>query len=64
MNLSHARQRFEHYAEICKKFEQKYNMTSEKFMEDFEAGLLGDEEDYFDWHAAIRGLNLWRKRCE
>lgn len=61
---SNARQRFEHYAGICKKFEKKYKMTSAKFIERFEAGMLGDEQDYFDWYAAVRGLNLWRERYE
>ena len=61
---SHAHQRFEHYSAICKKFEKTYNMTSEKFMEQFDAGSLGDEQDYFDWFAAARGLNLWRERYE
>lgn len=61
---SHARQRFEHYSEICKKFENKYDIISEKFIEQFDAGLLGDEQDYFDWYAAARGLNLWRERYE
>jgi hypothetical protein len=61
---SHARQRHEHYLGICKKFEKKYKLTSVKFIEQFDAGLLGDEQDYFDWYAAARGLNLWRERYE
>ena len=61
---SHARQRFEHYSAICKKFEETYGMTSEKFIEQFDAESLGDEQDYFDWHAAARGLNLWNERYE
>jgi len=61
---SNAHQRFEHYAGICKKFEKKYKMTSAKFMEQFEAGKLGDEQEFFDWYAAARGLNLWRERYE
>ena len=61
---SNARQRFEHYAAICKKFEKKYKLTSAKFMEQFDAGKLGDEQELFDWYAAVRGLNLWRERYE
>ncbi len=61
---SNAHQRFEHYASVCKKFEKKYKMTSAKFMEQFEAGKLGDEQEFFDWYAAARGLNLWRERYE
>jgi hypothetical protein len=59
-----ARQRFEHYAGICKTFEKKYKLTSDKFIEQFDAGKLGDEQEFFDWYAAARGLNLWRERYE
>lgn len=61
---SHARQRFEHYSETCKKFEKTYIISSKNFILQFEAGTLGDEQDFFDWYAASRGLNLWRERYE
>ena len=59
-----ARQRLGHYTGICKQFEKKHKMTSAKFMERFEAGKLGDEQEFFDWYAAVRGLMLWRERYE
>jgi hypothetical protein len=52
------------YADICKKFENKYKMISEKFLEQFEAGKIGDEQEFFVWFAAARGLKLWRERDE
>jgi len=61
---THARQRYEHYLGMCKKFEKKYKLTSLKFMEQFDAGNLGDDQEFFDWYAATRGLNLWRERYE
>ena len=61
---TNARQRSEHYAGICKSFEKKHKMTSEKFLERFDAGKLGDEQEFFDWYAAVRGLNLWKERYE
>jgi len=61
---SNARQRYEHYAGICKKFEKKHKMTSAKSTEQFDAGKLSDEQEFFDWYAAARGLNLWRERYE
>jgi hypothetical protein len=61
-SASHAQQRFEHYSGICKKFEKKYKLASAKFVLQFDAGTLGDEQDYFDWYAATRGLSLWRER--
>jgi hypothetical protein len=59
-----ARLRYEHYSGICKAFEKKYKLASAKFMEKFDAGDLGDEQELFDWYAAVRGLNLWRERYE
>jgi hypothetical protein len=59
-----ARQRYEHYSGICKAFEKKHKLTSAKFLERFDAGALGDEQEFFDWYAAVRGLNLWRERYE
>ncbi len=61
---ANARQRFEHYAGICKRFEKKHKLTSVKFVEQFETGTLGDEQEFFDWYAAARGLMLWRERYE
>lgn len=59
-----ARQRFEHYDGLCQQFEKKYKLTSDEFVRQFDAGLLGDDADYFDWYAAKRGLDLWRERYE
>lgn len=56
--------RYKHYSDICKTFEKKHKLTSAKFMEEFDAGTLGDEQEFFDWYAAVRGLNLWRERYE
>lgn len=61
---ANARQRYEHYFGICKKFEKKHKLSSAKFLEQFDAGGLGDEQEFFDWYAAARGLNLWRERYE
>ena len=34
-----------------KRFEEKYNMVSEKFHNRFHRGELGDDEDFFTWDA-------------
>ena len=39
-------------------------MTSVKFLEKFDSGKLGDDQEFFDWYAAAHGLNLWRERYE
>jgi len=50
---------FEH---ACQAFEQQYQMSSEEFLLQFEAGSLGDQAPYFDWYAAKRGLDVWGRR--
>jgi hypothetical protein len=62
--VAQAHQRFDHYAAICQKFEKKYDITSDEFIRQFESGSMGDEQDYFDWYAARRGLDIWRGRYE
>ncbi len=50
------------YANRCRAFEHKFGMTSDEFMQKFEAGTIGDDQDYFDWYAAKSGLDIWRKQ--
>lgn len=59
-----AHQRFEYYANLCLQFEREYGLTSDEFMQKFEAGELGDDQKYFDWYAAKRGLDIWHERRE
>jgi len=47
------------YTGICKRFEKKYGMDSDEFMDKLESGVLDDRDDYFDWFAARRGLEMW-----
>ena len=37
-------------------------MSSDEFMQRFEAGELGDDAVYFDWYAAKRGLDVMRRK--
>ena len=56
--------RCSYFKNTCQGFEETYQMSSDKFMERFEAGELGDAVDYFDWYAAKRGFNLWMRRAQ
>lgn len=49
------------YKKAIKEFEQKYHLTTQTFLKRFEAGKMGDEADYFDWHAFATLLYHWRK---
>ena len=50
------------YTDICKRFEKKYGMDSDKFMDKLESGVLDDRDDYFDWFAAKKGMDIWSRR--
>ncbi len=58
--LAHARRNA--YERACRAFEVQFKITSEQFLLDFEAGKLGDDQEYFDWYAAKRGFDLWDRR--
>jgi hypothetical protein len=59
-----ARQRFEFYADLCAGFEKKFQMSTDEFIQKFDAGNVGDDQDYFDWYAARRGMEIWKSRFE
>ena len=44
------------YDEDIRKFEQLYNCDSEQFLHKFNAGILGDNLDFFEW------FSLWELR--
>jgi hypothetical protein len=48
----------------CNEFEKKYKMDSEIFLNKFDSGELGDDLQWFDWYASIRGKNLWGKKYQ
>ena len=57
-----ARQRFEYYANLCSEFEQRFRMTSNEFVQKFDSGALGDDQEFFNWYAAKRGMDIWLNR--
>jgi len=50
------------YTRVCKRFEKKYNMSSDEFVDKLESDELDDSDDYFDWFAAKKGLDIWERR--
>ena len=60
LNFSYAR--FLKFEDECKEFEEKYKMDSELFLSKFDSGELGDDLQWFDWYASIRGKKLWEKK--
>ncbi len=61
-SLAYARRKA--YERACQEFEIQFNITSEQFLKDFEAGQMGDDLAYFDWYAAKRGFDLWDRRTK
>lgn len=47
--LSRHRLMLEKYEQDLRVFEQRYQMTSESFYFQFEAGEVGDDVDFFEW---------------
>ncbi|HBQ28173.1 hypothetical protein HY02_08125 [Peptococcaceae bacterium SCADC1_2_3] len=36
-------------------FEKEFNMSSNKFIQDFEQGILGDDKAFFEWWGLVQG---------
>ncbi len=47
------------YKKHIKSLEKKYRMTTSAFLEKFEKGDMGDEQDFFDWYAFHKLLSSW-----
>lgn len=52
----------EEYKEKLKEFESKYDKSSQEFYDEFEAGELGDKQDYFEWFAYVEYYRDWKQR--
>jgi hypothetical protein len=57
-----AQRRLAAYMACCTTFEQRYGMSTESFLERFEAGTLGDQPAWFDWYAAAQGKQIWSRK--
>lgn len=42
------------YDESIGGFEQKFGLDSQAFIQQFEAGTLGDDMDYFEWEGLLK----------
>ena len=57
-----AQRRLATYVVRCATFEQRYGMSTETFLEQFEAGTLGDQAEWSDWYAAAQGKEIWSRK--
>jgi len=58
-----ARLRYEQFTKECLAFEQQFQITTEQFLTQYEAGELGDAEEYIDWFASARGRQVWQQKA-
>lgn len=47
------REKLDHLDHLLCQFEARYQMGSEEFQRQFEAGQLGDDMDFFEWSGLI-----------
>ncbi|MGB9929367.1 MAG: hypothetical protein ACPK85_13355 [Methanosarcina sp.] len=58
----YAHYKINRYSMICDEFEDKYDLISTEFIKKFETGEFMDDEKYYEWYAAKKGLDHWKKR--
>lgn len=61
-HLEFAQRRFSAYQLHCSDFEQRHGMSTKEFLERFEVGILGDQQEWFDWYAAAQGKKIWSRK--
>ncbi len=47
--------------EKIRPLESRYGWTTEEFLEKFEKGEAGDEQDYFLWYALAEAIEDWKR---
>ncbi|MBN1932952.1 MAG: hypothetical protein JW786_15215 [Desulfobacterales bacterium] len=60
--ISKYRSNIDQIRQELKKFESKYQMSSEVFFDKFESGKLGDEGDFFEWAGLYENVVLYSQR--
>jgi hypothetical protein len=50
--------------ERCRTFEKRYGWSTEEFLRKFNAGEIGDDQDYFLWYALAQAKQDWQTTRE
>jgi len=56
--------RLEKFRGRLEEFEEEHGMDSEEFLEKFESGELGDDEEWFDWKFAFEAVQRLEDKKE
>lgn len=59
-----AKYKVQRYSMICDEFEDHYDFISTEVIKKFEAGEFIDDDKLFDWYAAKKGLDHWKKKLK
>lgn len=59
-----AKYKVQRYSMICDEFEDQYDLISTELIKKFEAGEFIDDDKLFDWYAAKKGLDHWKKKLK
>jgi predicted transcriptional regulator len=54
----------DYYLKQCRAFEEQYGMDSDTFLAAFDAGQLGDDEDFFAWYSMKQIYDSWERRVQ
>ncbi|WP_410509244.1 hypothetical protein RSJ42_03015 [Methanosarcina hadiensis] len=57
-----AKYKVQRYSMICDEYEDQYDLISTELLQKIEAGELLDDDNFFDWYAAKKGLDHWKKK--
>lgn len=63
-DLNEGRYVLEKFREKLEEFEDKYDMTSKEFIEKFESGEIGDDQDFFEWYAVYQSKQHWKEKTD
>lgn len=50
------------YRSKLERFEEEHGMSTETFQQRFQAGELGDDEEFFEWLAACKAVEHWEEK--
>lgn len=62
--LEFAQRRLAGYQANCLVFERQHGMGTQEFLDKFESGALGDQQEWFDWYAAAEGRKIWSRKYD
>ncbi len=60
--LEFAQRRLAAYQASCTTFENRYGLNTQEFLEKFDSGALGDQQEWFDWYAVAEGTKIWSRK--